>query len=137
MYYNRTTNSFSTFFASVSSPANLIEMSNNALASHIYRINFVLSVFVGFFEWRVRKCVRKVWGLRQEACWVLITTPDKRPALRYKLFLIELNQAWDENIQNDKNNICINFALVCQGVCRRVNNQKNYWSIAFNSHIIS
>lgn len=30
-----------------------------------------------YFASRVRKCVRKAWGLRQEACRVLITTPDK------------------------------------------------------------
>lgn len=41
----------STFeFASVHCPANLIEMLNNALASHIYRVNVVLSVFVAFFR---------------------------------------------------------------------------------------
>lgn len=75
----------------------LIELKCRTMHWHRTSIESILfcQSLLPFFEKGLRKCVRKVWGLRQEACSVLITTPDKRPALCYKLFLTELNQAWN------------------------------------------
>lgn len=85
-------------FASVCCPANLIENVEQCIGieySSIESVLFCQSLLPFFSRRDCGSVCGKSWGLRQEACSALITTPDKRPALCYKLFLKELNQAWN------------------------------------------
>jgi len=102
--------------ASVYCPDNLIEMWNNALASHIYRINFVLSVFVAFFRIETPEVCAE--SLRFETGSLLGSDNDtwQAPSTCYKLFLKELNQARN-SLQTRTRGIRCNTSALLQRGC--------------------